>query len=89
MADLTKTFGGVRSMEQLPTALFVIDSEKEKLAVTEARQMKIPVIALCNSDCDLSLVDYAIVANDRSASSVSYFVNQAVDAYLAGRVAKV
>jgi len=89
MADLVRTFGGIRGMEALPAALFVIDSEREKTAVTEARKLGIPVVALCNSDCNISGIDYAIVANDRSQKSIKHFVQMVVDAYVAGRNAKV
>ncbi len=78
---LQEMFLGIVSMKELPKAMFVVDSKKEAIAVEEARKMGIPVIALVSSDCDLDLVDYPIVGNDASLSSVAFFVEKFVDAY--------
>lgn len=85
---LNDYFSGLRSMHNLPGALFVVDSKKESIAVTEARKMKIPVIALSSSDCDLSKVDFPIPANDVSKLSIKYFVEKIVDAFEEGRKTK-
>ncbi|MEK7182400.1 MAG: 30S ribosomal protein S2 [Patescibacteria group bacterium] len=76
---LEESFGGIVSMPNLPTALFVIDSRKEKNAIAEAIIKKIPIIALSSSDCDFTNIDYPIPANDSSLASVSFFVNQIVE----------
>lgn len=78
---LNNTFGGIVSMKSLPAAIFVIDSKREHIVVSEATQLKIPVIALSNSDCDLSEVSYPIPANDSSRSSIEFFVHEIVTAY--------
>jgi small subunit ribosomal protein S2 len=81
---LEENFGGIVSMKSLPAAVFVVDSKREHIAVAEARQMKIPVIALLNSDCDLTEVDYPIPGNDSSRASIEYFVHEIVSAYRGG-----
>ena len=70
--------------EKLPQALFVVDPKREAIAVREARLNKIPVIALANSDCDMSLIDYPIPGNDAALKSITYVVNQIADAYAEG-----
>jgi small subunit ribosomal protein S2 len=81
-----RNFSGLVSMKKIPDALFVIDPKREHIAVDEARQAGIPVIALMNSDCNFKDVDYPIVANDASISSIAYFVNRIVEAYKQGRM---
>lgn len=77
---LETKFGGIRTMKKTPVALFVVDPKKEEIAVTEARQMNIPVIALANTDCDISLLNHPIVANDTNVSSIAFFVKKIADA---------
>jgi small subunit ribosomal protein S2 len=81
MTDLESKFGGIIDMEGLPQALFIIDSKQEKTAVTEAKKMNIPTIALSSSDCDLEDVDYPIPGNDSSILSIKFFVSKVVEAY--------
>ncbi len=88
IANLDRFFSGLIPMKEMPKALFVIDSKKEKIAVKEARDMGIPVIALIGSDCNLNEVDYAIPGNDASATSITFFVNEIVAAYKAAQLAK-
>lgn len=78
---LEDTFGGIVSMKTLPAAIFVVDSKREHIVIAEAKQLKIPVIALSNSDCDLSEVDYVIPGNDSSRASVEHFIQEIVGAY--------
>jgi len=85
IANLEEMFGGIIGMKDSPKALFVIDPKKEIIAVTEAKKMGIPVIALLNTDCDIKIVDYPIVANDSSVSSISFFVDAIINAYKAGK----
>lgn len=77
---LERKFGGLRSMKKSPVALFVVDPRKEHIAVEEARQMNVPIIALANTDCDLSGIAYPIVANDTTISSISLFIKKVADA---------
>jgi small subunit ribosomal protein S2 len=85
---LEKMFSGITSMKEMPKAIFVVDPKKEIIVVLEAQKMGIPVIALSNTDCDISMIDYPIVANDSAVSSISYFVGEIVKAYKAGKLVK-
>ncbi|MDO8594017.1 MAG: 30S ribosomal protein S2 [bacterium] len=88
VAKLEVMFGGLVPLKGMPGAMFVIDPGKEHIAVTEAKKMNIPVVALASSDCDLSKVDYVIPGNDASRASIAYFVDRIVEAYQAGITAK-
>lgn len=81
MAKLTTMFDGLTSMNGLPSAIFVIDSKKEHIAVAEAREKGIPVVALCGADCDISLITHPIVCNDSATTSIEYFVSKIAHAY--------
>lgn len=72
-ARLVKYFDGIRSMDNLnriPTAMFVVDIKREHNAVAEARRMKIPIVALVDTNCDPDLVDYPVAGNDDAIRSV-------------------
>src|SRR6266478_1583782 len=69
-ARLVKFFDGIRSMEKHPSAMFVVDIKREHNAVAEARRLKIPVVAIVDTNCDPDLVDYAITGNDDAIRSV-------------------
>lgn len=71
MARLNKFFGGLLGLKKLPDALVVVDSKKEHIAIAEAQKTNIPVIALGNTDCSIRGIDYPIVANDGSKSSIT------------------
>jgi len=73
---LDKLFSGVKELTSLPAALLVVDPKKEFIAVEEARMLGIPVIAIANTDCKVSTIDFPIVANDSSRSSVDYILHQ-------------
>ncbi len=77
---LERKFGGLKNMKKLPAALFVIDPKKEHIAIEEALQVNIPVIALANTDCDISIINYPIVANDTNLSSITFFTKKIADA---------
>ena len=81
IANLERFFSGLLLMKEMPKAVFVIDPKNEAIAVTEAKKMGIPVIALAGSDCDIKNIDYPIAANDSSISSISFFVDEIVKAY--------
>ncbi len=81
MESLENIFGGLISMKSLPSALIVIDTKREYIAVEEAKKKGIPVIALMNSDCSLLSADYPILANDASMKSIVFFVNLISDTY--------
>ena len=86
--NLDSMFSGIVSMKDAPKALFVIDPKKEFIAVAEAKKAGIPVIALANTDCNIKLIDFPIVANDASVSSIAFFVSEIVKSYKAGRITK-
>lgn len=77
---LEKFFAGVIAMDKLPEALFVVDSRREDVAVREARRMGIPVIAMVDTNCDPTLVDYVIPVNDDAEKSIEIIVKAVSDA---------
>ena len=81
---LNMYFSGLSLMKSLPKILVVVDPKKEHIAVTEAKRMNIPVVAIAGSDCDLHSVDYAIPANDASIASISFLIGEIVRSYKAG-----
>lgn len=87
--ELLGRFGGLVRMTDLPAAIFIVDTRHENTAVLEANQLKIPVIGLSSSDCDFSLVQYPIPANDTSVRSISLVTNIIADAYADGKRAVV
>lgn len=68
---LARTLGGIRDMARIPSAVWVVDTNKEHLAVAESRKLNIPVVAILDTNCDPELVDYAIAGNDDAIRSVS------------------
>ncbi|MDR3558441.1 MAG: 30S ribosomal protein S2 [Candidatus Pacebacteria bacterium] len=86
---LNHLFSGIASIKEMPKAVFVVDPRAEKIAVKEAQDMGIPVIALAGSDCDISGITYPIVGNDASQESIRFFVNEIVKAYEEGKSKKV
>ena len=82
---LQKNLEGIRSMSRLPDALFVVDTRKEKIAVDEARKLKIPVIGVVDTNCDPDEVDYVIPGNDDALRAIRLFASKIADAVLAGR----
>ncbi|MDQ5957580.1 MAG: small subunit ribosomal protein [Patescibacteria group bacterium] len=67
---LDRNFGGLTNLEGLPGALIIVDSKKESMCVDEAIRMNIPVVALCNTDCDNKVIDYPIVINEAAPQVV-------------------
>jgi len=82
---LEKKFGGLDTMKKLPSAMFVIDSSREDIAVAEALLLGIPVISISGSDCNIEEIKYPIVANDVSIASLTFVSNQIKEAYLSGK----
>jgi small subunit ribosomal protein S2 len=85
VAKLEKMFYGIVSLKKMPDAMFVIDPSREHNAVKEAADQKIPVIALSNSDCDISDIAYPLIGNDGSKLSIQFFINEIVKAYQTGK----
>jgi len=85
ITELLARFGGLINMVELPAAMFIIDSRREDTAVREANQLHIPVIALCSSDCDFSLVQYPIPGSDTSVRNIRIVSDAIAKAYEEGK----
>ena len=81
---LERNLGGIQSLERLPDAVFVVDTKKEQIAVTEARKLDIPVIAIVDTNCDPDEVDYVIPGNDDAIRAVSLVARVVADALAEG-----
>jgi small subunit ribosomal protein S2 len=82
---LRRNFAGITEMERLPGALFVIDPKREELLVKEANRLKIPVVALTDTNCDPEVVDYVIPGNDDAIRSISLISRLIADAVVEAR----
>lgn len=82
---LEKKLGGIKLMDKMPEAIFVVDIKKDKLAVKEARENSIKVIGIADVNVDPDAADYPIIANDDSMSSVNYILGKLKEAILAGK----
>ena len=82
---LHRNLDGIRRMSRLPDAVFVIDTRREKIAVDEARKLRIPVIGLVDTNCDPEDVDYVIPGNDDALRAIRLFVTRIADAVISGR----
>ena len=85
---LEKTLGGIRDMSKVPTAVWVVDTKKEHLAVAEARKLGIPVIAVLDTNCDPDEVDFPIPGNDDAIRSVALLTRVIADAVAEGLIAR-
>jgi len=75
IANLLKNLQGIRKMNRLPGALFVVDSKREEIAVHEANKLSIPVVALVDTDCDPDKINYVIPGNDDAMKSIGFIVS--------------
>jgi small subunit ribosomal protein S2 len=82
---LMKNLGGLRDMEKLPDAVFVIDTKKERIALSEARKLGIPIIAVVDTNCDPDGIEHVIPANDDALKSIRLMAASIADAILAGK----
>lgn len=82
---LQKYLGGIKNMRRLPDALFVVDPRKERIAVAEARKLRIPVVAIVDTNCDPDLIDYVIPGNDDAIRAVRLITSKIADAVIEGR----
>jgi len=85
---LREFFFGLSVMKNLPSALFVIDSKKESIAVKEAQKMGIPVVGLCGTDNNLNEIEFPIPGNDASRTSIEFFLQKIAESYKAGQLKK-
>jgi small subunit ribosomal protein S2 len=81
---LLKSLGGIKTMNKLPGAMFVIDPNKEHIAVAEARKLEIPVIAVTDTNCNPDKVDYVIPGNDDAIRAIRLFASRIADAAAIG-----
>ncbi|MEG1801163.1 MAG: 30S ribosomal protein S2 [Oscillospiraceae bacterium] len=82
---LEKFMGGIKNMGTLPKAMFVVDTRKEKIAVAEARNLGIPVVAIVDTNCDPDEIDYVIPGNDDAIRAVKLIAGAMADAIIEGR----
>ncbi len=85
MEKLRKNLGGIKDMERLPGAIFVIDPRREKIAVSEARKLHIPVVAVVDSNCDPDEIDYVIPGNDDAIRAIRLMTSKIANACIEGR----
>jgi len=76
LKDLETKVGGIKELTKLPDAIFVLDMIKDKLAVKEAKSKGVKVIALCDTNCDPTLIDYPVPSNDDAISAVKYILDK-------------
>ena len=82
---MDKLFQGIKDMETLPEALFVIDPRKEDIAVGEAKKLKVPVVAVVDTNCDPDMIDYVIPGNDDAIRAIKLFASRISDAVNEGK----
>ncbi|GAA2574491.1 30S ribosomal protein S2 [Actinomadura fulvescens] len=85
---LERTLGGIRDMAKVPSAIWIVDTKKEHIAVNEARKLGIPVVAILDTNCDPDEVDYPIPGNDDAIRSVSLLTRVVADAVADGLIAR-
>ena len=85
IAKLEKYLGGVKEMKELPGALFVVDSRKEKNAIAEARKLGIPIVAIVDTNCDPDEIDYVIPGNDDAIRAIKLISQTMANAVLEGK----
>lgn len=82
---LQRFLGGIKEIEKLPDAIYVVDPRKERIAVAEARKLGLPVIAIVDTNCDPDEIDYVIPGNDDAIRAVRLITSKMADAVLEGR----
>jgi len=85
MNDLEKNYGGIKNMEGLPSAVFIVDPRKEKNAVAEAKKLGIPVVAIVDTNCDPDDADYIIPGNDDAIRAIKLISSVIADAVIEGK----
>ena len=89
ISKLNRYLSGIKTMNEMPGALFIIDIGKESIAVAEAKRIGIPIIALVDSDCDPSLIDYPIPGNDDAIRSIRLVTGKMADGIIEGKNARI
>jgi small subunit ribosomal protein S2 len=84
-SKLEKSLFGIKQMDQLPSAVYIIDPRKERIAVAEAQKLSIPIIAIVDTNCDPSGIDYPIPGNDDAIRAIRLITSRIADAVVEGR----
>ncbi|MFA4916385.1 MAG: 30S ribosomal protein S2 [Syntrophales bacterium] len=82
---LDKVLGGIRNIKGLPGAVFIVDTKRETIAVNEAKKLKIPIVAIVDTNCDPEKIDYIIPGNDDAIRAIKLFSSRFADAVLEGK----
>ena len=82
MTKLQKNLGGIKEMKKLPDAIFVVDPKKERICIQEAHTLGIPLIGICDTNCDPEELDYVIPGNDDAIRAVKLIVSKMADAVI-------
>ena len=85
MEKLERFLGGIKNMKKLPSALFIVDPRKERIAVAEARRLNIPIVAIVDTNCDPDEIDVVIPANDDAIRAVKLLTSKMADAIIEGQ----
>ncbi len=85
MEKLERFLGGIKTMKKIPDALFIVDPRKERIAVAEARRLKIPIVAIVDTNCDPDEIDVVIPANDDAIRAVKLLTSKMADAIIEGQ----
>ena len=85
MEKLQKNLGGIKEMKRIPDAIFVVDPKKERICVQEAHALGIPLIGICDTNCDPEELDYVIPGNDDAIRAVKLIVSKMADAVIEAR----
>ncbi len=85
---LERTLGGIRFMSKIPSAVWIVDTNKEHIAVAEARKLGIPIVAILDTNCDPDVVDYPIPGNDDAIRAVGLLTRVIADAVAEGKIAR-
>ncbi len=86
---LQKNLGGIKNLTELPGAIFVIDSSKEEIAITEAQKMRIPIVAVVDTNGDPEGIDYPIPGNDDAVRAIELFASKVAEAIIEGKKARL
>jgi len=82
---LQKYLGGIKGMKEIPNAVFIVDPRKERIAVAEARRLKVPIVAIVDTNCDPDEIDHIIPGNDDAIRAVKLLTSKMADAVLEGK----
>jgi small subunit ribosomal protein S2 len=85
LVKLERNLGGIADLQRLPGALFVVDPRRENIAVAEANKLRIPIVAIVDTNCDPDPIDYVIPGNDDAIRSIRLFTSKIADACVEGK----